>query len=498
MAPGRPAAKDRSCDLTYGELAAGIAATAGAMVRRGVGAGDRVALHLPNSVDFLVASCAAMWTGAVFVPLALPDPAARLRTILASCRPSLVVTTEPDRPDGAYEGYRTCTPSLLREEAAGGEPAPAPYPAGADEGAYCIYTSGTTGEPKGVLIGHGAFDHSVSETSRRLGLGPETRALCVSPFHFDGSFGTLFPVPASGGSLVILPREALVLPRMFFSAVAEEAINHTSCSPSYLRRLLASPKLPSLAGTALATLGLGGEECVADDLARLWEAVPGLRVFNRYGPTETTIAVTTSELRPSDAAPGRRLPIGRPHDGVSFHLLDENGAPIDRPGVTGELFIGGAQLMNGYLGDPATTAAVLRDDVVPGRLVYRTGDLVTCDEDGRHVFVDRADRVVKRDGVRLSLAEVARALRAVEGVEAATCAAYAGEGGLAVAGFVVDPTGRPEAELRQGLRELLPITMLPNVLVSVDALPVTSSAKVDEAQLLEAAGLEPLRRHAHP
>lgn len=85
-------------------------------------------------------------------------------------------------------------------------------------------------------------------------------------------------------------------------------------------------------------------------------------------------------------------------------------------------------------------------------------------------------------------------MRRLEGIEAATCTAYGREVGLGIAGFVVDPAGRPEAELRHRLRDLLPVAMLPDVIVAVDTLPVTSSGKVDEARLLASAGLEPLRR----
>ena len=170
--------------------------------------------------------------------------------------------------------------------------------------AYAIYTSGTTGTPKGVLIGNAAFSAAVTAAVDALGLDQATRTLCVSPFHFDGSFGTLFPTLFAGGSVVIRPREALLFPRTFFNAVANEDITYTGFSPSYLRLLLASPQMGKLAGTTLEVVALGGEACSAADVEALWAAAPGLRVFNRYGPTETTIAVTHVELTPGHG--GRR------------------------------------------------------------------------------------------------------------------------------------------------------------------------------------------------
>ena len=289
--------------------------------------------------------------------------------------------------------------------------------------AYAIYTSGTTGAPKGVLIGNAAFSAAVVATVAALGLDQTTRTLCVSPFHFDGSFGTLFPTLFAGGAVVIRPREALLFPRTFFNAVANEDITYTGFSPSYLRVLLSSPQVGKLAGTTLDVVALGGEACSAADVEALWAAAPGVRVFNRYGPTETTIAVTHVELTPGMVADGV-VSMGRPHPGVDFHLVDESGHLVDGAGQVGELHIGGAQLMTGYWGAPGLTAEVLRTDVVEGRTLYRTGDLVYRTPEGDYVYVDRADRVIKRMGVRISLVELAEALRGLDGVTAATCVAY--------------------------------------------------------------------------
>ena len=198
---------------------------------------------------------------------------------------------------------------------------PGPVPA-SPRVAYAIYTSGTTGTPKGVLIGGTAFGAAVEATSRALGLDRATRTLCVSPFHFDGSFGTLFPTLYSGGAVVIRPRDALLFPRTFFNAVVNERITYTGFSPSYLRLLLASPQMAKLADSPLDVIALGGEASSIADIRSLWSAAPQVRVFNRYGPTETTIAVTHVLLTPEMTADGT-VPMGYPHPGVSFYLVDE-------------------------------------------------------------------------------------------------------------------------------------------------------------------------------
>jgi acyl-coenzyme A synthetase/AMP-(fatty) acid ligase len=276
---------------------------------------------------------------------------------------------------------------------------------------------------------------------------------------------------------------------MFFAAVEREDINFTSFSPSYLRRLLASPDVSRLAGSKLGALGLGGEECVADDLRRLWDAVPSIRVFNRYGPTETVIEVTTFEVERSTVKAESRIPIGRPHPGVFFRIVGDDGNIVEGAGRPGELYIGGKQLMSGYWNDPILTAQVIREDVVPGERLYRTGDLVYRDDAGAYVYLDRTDRVLKRSGVRISLAEMAMALRKLDSVVGAVCVPFVRDDAVQIAAFVLSTDPLDAAEIRHRARQHLPVTMLPDVIELVSSLPLTSSSKIDEQGLLRQAGL---------
>jgi D-alanine--poly(phosphoribitol) ligase subunit 1 len=491
--PDLPAVKDLSADLSYAELCGEAARLGTGLAARGVKEGDRVCLLLPNSVDFVVAALASLWVGAIFVPLSVADPEARLASIVADCTPALVIRSDEAPNDDhapasdSLGGSPVLPISALRDEDA---ELRGPVPV-SPRVAYAIYTSGTTGAPKGVLIGSAAFGAAVEATSRALDLDRATRTLCVSPFHFDGSFGTLFPTLYSGGTVVIRPREALLFPRTFFNAVVNERITYTGFSPSYLRLLLASPQMAKLAGSSLDVIALGGEASSIADIRSVWSSAPEIRVFNRYGPTETTIAVTHVLLTPEMTADGT-VPMGYPHPGVSFHLVDSGGEVVNGPDQVGELYIGGDQLMAGYWGAPTLTAEVLRTDVVPGELVYRTGDLVYRDQNGSYVYVDRADRVIKRSGVRISLIELSEAMRSLDGVLAAACVTYDAEGDLGIVAFVVTEKDLSVSELRQAARERLPETMLPNRIELVRELPMTKSSKLDERLLLSEAGLRPL------
>jgi amino acid adenylation domain-containing protein len=480
--PGALALRDDYQALTYGELYERVTAFASGLAASGVRPGDRAAVYLENSATFVVAALGCLWLGAAFVPLSVNDPIGRIARIVADCKPALVVVRDHDKA-GSQLRTRTATVDTVL-----GRTGPTPTRAlDAERDAYLIYTSGTTGVPKGVRVPERALRQSSVTTARLLSLEESTRALCVSSFHFDGSYGTVFPTLVAGGSLVIPKREDLLFLKRFYTAVREEGITHTSFSPSYLRLLVSSCLLGRLANSELQTLALGGEECVAEDVAELWAVLPDLRVFNRYGPTEATVAVTTYEIERRDVS-GGKIPIGVPHDGVTFHVARPDGTLVDDHSEVGELYIGGEQLMRGYWGDGSLSRSVLRRDVVRGKVLYRTGDLVCRDAWGRYLYVGRADDVVKRNGVRISLGEVARSLRCVEGVTGALCLPVDLGGRLGIAAFVEAKPDVTVDELLDATSADLPAAMRPDEVFLLGSLPMTTSGKVDRQRLLDDAG----------
>jgi D-alanine--poly(phosphoribitol) ligase subunit 1 len=481
-----PAVKDLDRELSYAQLIDEVARLGTGLRDRGVGIGDRVALLIPNSVDFIVAALATLWVGAVFVPLAATDPRLRLATIVADCAPALVIasTVEGDSSLTSFGDVETVPMQLLRGDLG------APKFEGDEDSrvAYMIYTSGTTGKPKGVQISNAAFVAAVRSTMNALGLSRSTITLCVSPFHFDGSYANLFSTLVSGGTVIIRPRDALLFPRTFYNTIAKEKVTYSGFTPSYLRLLLASSQLSTLNDSTLEVIALGGEAVSREDLRALWADVPHLRVFNRYGPTETTIAVTNVELRREMIEVGA-IPIGRPHPGVTFILIDEGGRVVEGTNETGELHVGGVQLMDGYWANPDLTKSVMRGDLVPEETLYRTGDLAYRDERGNYVYVDRIDGVVKRNGVRISLVELSESMNQIGGVAVAACMTFDREGALGIVSFVVASGGITPLELRRAAGQLIPENMLPDRIEIVSAMPLNKSNQLDESRLLSEAGL---------
>jgi amino acid adenylation domain-containing protein len=488
--PDRTAIKDQDLIFTYKRLSDEAALVANGFSQHGVKEGDRVALLLDNSTDFVVSALASMWVGAIYVPMAVSDPQMRLAKMFADSAPALVVVADQSdrsRQPPPVSGVEYTRFSSLRSDSS---PSVSPV-ADCPRPTYSMYTSGTTGTPKGVLVGSRAFLAAVESTALALDLGENTRTLCVSPFYFDGSFATLFPTLYCGG-LVVLRPFSLLFSRTFFDTVINEQITYTGFSPSFLRLLLASSQMPKLARSHLDVIALGGEASTPSDLNQFQSYAPNIRIFNRYGPTETTIVVTHQHVTPEIVSTGV-VPLGRPHAGVTFHLIDGEGNFITEAGRIGELYIGGVQLMDGYWGAPALTDEVVRDDVITGEKVYKTGDLVFRTEDGNYVYVDRADRVINRHGLRISLIEVAEALRSVPHVVAAACVTYDDHGDLGVASFVVTDAPMSSVALREAALEQLPEAMLPNRFEFVKELPLNKSNKLDEKRLLLDFGLTPLR-----
>ena len=490
--PRHVAVKDADGMLTYEELIAVVSRAAAALTARDVAQGDRVVLLLQNSIDFVVGALASLWIGAIFVPLDATDPAQRLASLIADCRPSVVLSNGVADHDVLAEDLDTSIFMSMADLLVDAVDTMQATPAG-ERPSYLIYTSGTTGTPKGVTIGSTAFEVGVSSCCDELGLGPTTRSLLVSPLHFDGSFDTLFTTLVSGGTLIIRPRESLLFPRFFFNTVIAESVTYTGFTPSYLRNLMSDPQFHRLATSDLQVIALGGEACSIGDLHGIWSVLPQVRIFNRYGPTETTIAVTHAELTPSMLSSGV-IPIGRPHPEVQFYLIDEFGRLIDELDIAGELYIGGRQLMDGYWNSPDLSAEVMVTDIVAGERVYRTGDIVYRSSADEYVYVGRADRVVKRSGIRISLVEITDAFSVISGVSNVATVVFDNDGVLGIATFLVVRSEVLQVDLYRQAREILPASMLPDHMLVVDAIPLLASGKTDDRALLVSAGLKPLVR----
>ncbi|MBK3569828.1 amino acid adenylation domain-containing protein, partial [Streptomyces sp. MBT62] len=403
--------------LTYAELDARAAKLAHALVARGAGPEQVVALAVPRSADMIVAEVAVLKAGAAYLPVDTDYPADRIAYMLADARPVCLVTTAeiaPDLPPG-LDPLVLDAPETVAELAAH----PAQGPSTADElttahAAYVIYTSGSTGRPKGTVLSHAGVAKLVATQRERFGIGPHSRVLQFASPSFDVAFWDLCLGLLSGGRLVVVPADRRVPGAPLADYANEHGITFMILPPALLAAMPEDVQLPPE-----ATL-LAGTERVSPELVGRYAR--GRMMFNAYGPTEATTNSTLGLCDP-DTPAGTIVPIGIPDPGTRAYVLDDRLRPVPA-GVTGELYLAGDGLARGYLGRPALTAerfvaAPAEMAAAPGERLYRTGDLVRWKTDGRLEFHGRVDTQVKIRGFRIEPGEIESVLRSHPAVDQA-------------------------------------------------------------------------------
>ncbi|HEY0640001.1 MAG TPA: amino acid adenylation domain-containing protein, partial [Pseudonocardiaceae bacterium] len=470
--------------LSYGELAGRALRVAGALRDRGVVTGDLVGVSLPKGPDQLAAVLGVLAAGAGYVPVGVDQPPARRDTMLATA--------------GARE---TLTAERVAE-ALVGKPLAAPVPVDPGALAYVIFTSGSTGVPKGVELTHRAALNTVDDLNGRYGVGPDDRVLAVSALDFDLSVYDVFGLLGAGGTVVCVDEDLRRDAHAWAELVRAHGVTVWNTVPALLDMLLVAATAEDLATLRLALVS--GDWVGLDLHPRLREKQPSCRLVAMGGATEAAIWSNYHEVTEVPSH-WRSIPYGRPLRNQRFRVVDVEGR--DRPDwVTGELWIGGAGVAQGYRADPDTTAAKFVEH--DGGRWYRTGDLGRYWPDGTLEFLGRTDHQVKLRGHRVELGEVEAALHAHPGVThavaavagdhlAAAVVTVTGGGGTDVTdvtGGTGDGTGDAAAELTRFVADRLPGHMVPARVLVLDALPLTANGKVDRAavgRLLAEQGLDP-------
>ena len=482
QSPDAVAIHDGHRVLTYGALEARANAMAEQLRQMGSGPETRTGILLDRSIELVVGIFAILKTGAAYVPLDPKYPLQRLSFIARDAAISALVT----RSDLVDTVSLPEVPDLLVDQitAEFGEtqkplPVRRPEP---NQLAYLIYTSGSTGTPKGVAIEHNQAAAMIAWAGTEFPKPWLQGVLASTSVCFDLSIFEIF-LPLSNGGSVVMVENALQLPQ---AAVAPK-VTLINTVPSAMAALLADHQLPP----SVKVVNLAGEP-LPGDLARGLYRQPNLeKVYNLYGPSETTTYSTFVAVpREMPGAPT----IGRPIGGTSIYLISE-AMSLKPTGVPGELAIGGAGVARGYLGRPAMTASRFVPDPFseePGARLYRTGDLARIKREGEDVldFLGRSDHQVKLRGFRIELGEIENALRETD--EVAECLVTTDRGKAedmpGDARLVAYLVGRKEADvkiesLRNRLAEKLPGFMVPSSFVILESFPLTPNGKIDRKAL---------------
>lgn len=493
-------------EISYRRLDRQVQEYAAVLDGLGLDVGDRVVVEADTTAASVALLLACAKLGLPFVPVSPQSPDARLRSILGSVEPALHARAEglAHREPTASVGSAHFGPGGLVVERPPTRRVRRRRNVLATDTAYIIFTSGSTGTPKGVVMSHRAivtFLHAMLADGL---VAPDDRVAGTSPLQFDFALFGIGVALAAGGTLVPVPRANLDSPRRMVGFLQDAEVTQVHGVPSLWRPVLrVDPDLLKELGQ-LRSVVFAGEEFPIPELRRLQETLPGVRLVNGYGATESMAASFTDVPDPLPADQDR-LPIGHAHSGAEMTLVGRDGEVLTEPGLTGEIYLRSPSLFTGYWNDPEATAAVLVPDPAEprqGQVVLRTGDLARLGDKGELYFLGRSDYQVQIRGNRVELGEIEAALTRLPAVTAAaaTLVPRAGDHVL-MAAVVLD---RPEADLdvRAALdfcaREL-PAYMVPRSIHTVPELPLTENGKVDRASLtrtLAAPRSAPEARHA--
>ncbi|GAA2598890.1 amino acid adenylation domain-containing protein [Actinomadura fulvescens] len=479
---------DGELRLSYHDLLAKAVAIRDVLRSQGVRRGDIVALALGRSAPLAAAVLGVWAAGASYLPLDAHHPAMRLAYQVEDADAQLILVAGEGTAHSAWSGGR---PVVAVRDLPPGDSALLLDQGAPDPGdiAYVIYTSGSTGRPKGVAVTHRNLANLVHDFAGRLPVEAPAGVLWSTTPAFDISALELFLPLLTGGRLVVASDDAQLRPRVFLDLIKDQDVSVVQATPTAWRMTV-----PEVEGELAGRTVLCGGEPMPATLARDLLAC-GCRLFNVYGPTETTIWSTAAELHGSPEDP---VPIGRPLANTQVFVLDPRGQELP-PGVPGELCIAGAGVAVGYLGRPELTAERFGTHPRHGRF-YRTGDLARLRHDGTLEMLGRSDRQVKLRGHRIELGEVEAALHEHHQVRlaAVTLSGDPQTDGRLVA-FVRPDTGTGgqgtlRDELWRHARTRLPDYAVPSAIVVVDRIPVTPNGKIAYRELLETAA----PRHAAP
>lgn len=457
------ALEDERESLTYAETISAADEIGRALAARGVRCGDVVATRLPRGVDRALAFLGCARIGALYMPLDVTHPSARLHSLISQARPVLVIGND-ESSDASVPELRSHGAHIDSDHA---------LPVSTDP-LYLIFTSGSTGAPKGVIVTNSGTSHLAEGMGSRFDVEPGDRWLQFAPIAFDASMAELITTLLRGATAVFAEAPRLLPGNDLRDTLRERLISHVILPPTALNVMAPIEIADSV------SIMVAGEPC-PPSLVELWGR--GRRLVNGYGPTEGTVCSTLSEPLNDDSVRGGSVSIGTPMPEVEVRIVDDLLRPVPI-GVRGEICFSGPSLAWGYFGRSGETASrfVANPWGPPGTRMYRTGDVGSWRPDGSLDCYGRIDTQVKVRGHRIELGEVERALAEHPAVDQAVATVHTEPSGhRRLIGYVV---GSDDAvSVRASVGDILPSYMVPAVIMPIEQLPLTANGKIDRTAL---------------
>jgi amino acid adenylation domain-containing protein len=470
--------------LTYRELNCRSNQLARYLKNLGVGQDSLVGISLERSMELIVALLAIFKAGGAYVPLDPSYPKERLANMLNDSRADVLVTqASVENHFSSFSGIHIAidrhwdTLDLESKDNFCSEIT-------ANNLAYVIYTSGSTGKPNAVMVEHRSLVNYLNWVNRSLLHDGPDNVPMVSRLNFDGCLKQLFAPLLRGGQVRVLSDDVVLQPAALLDALSKGPKMGLNCVPSLWASILDAIDSGQAAIPAenFTTLFLGGERLGKDLVQRSLVVAPHLKIWNLYGPTETTANATAARIHADGG-----ITIGQPIANAQIYILDPSLNPVPI-GILGELYIGGVGLARGYLNRPNLTAEKFIPNPFsdePGRRLYKTGDLACYMPNGHISFLGRIDNQVKIRGFRIELGEIEATLRQHPSIRDSVVLVRgeSPEDRRLVAYVVGTPGTLATTNLRKYLQQKLPEYMVPSVFVVLESLPLTPNGKVDRKGL---------------
>lgn len=511
---GDPALKDGlGNSLTYTEMGHRINAIAAVLLKAGATTGVRIGVFQDPSTDCICSMLATLRVGATYIPLDRRNSMARLASVVQEAQPSIIVSDRYTRPHTKLLGADGAEEIVVSEipTPPSGIASPVPNLARPQSPAIILFTSGTTSKPKGIILTHSNLRAQSEGYSRTCGIPSKASVVLQQTIHsFDVSLDQIFAALADGGCLVVVPADKRGDPRAVTQMMIDYGVSYTVATPSEYGMWFRHAR-DNLLDCSTWRAAFGGGEHLPSSLIQEFKALalPRLSLYNNYGPTEASLAITKGKIDYRDPELETHVPAGYILPNYQVIIVNEQLEPVPL-GVPGEIIVGGPGVAAGYLGPPEmTTEKFISGDKL--RLSadkgtwYRTGDKGHLRHDGVLYVHGRiaGDFQVKIRGFRVEVAEIeAVILESSKGAltRAVVTARGSGEDRF-LAAHVVWAANHPQALRDDVVRRLrtelpLPSYMQPAVIVSIDSIPVTRNFKIDRnaIQALElpdlSAGIE--------
>lgn len=471
--------------LTYLELWSKAKKLALALIEKGVGANDRVALYMERDENVYAVREGIMLSGGAFVSVEPEYPDDRILYILKDAGISRLITSKElfNARRNLFDGLDILYTDDIFSENSFADSFDLPVMIDRDSAAYCIYTSGSTGNPKGVEILHrnlaNLLAYNDKNTLAKAYVDNSTVFLALAAITFDVSVIEEMMPLYHGRAVSIATEDEIHNPLLLMRTVKKTGVDMMKCTPSYLQSILDVPEAAD-ALSGLNALIVGAEPFPATLYAHIRKAGFKGTLFNSYGPTETCVSVSIGVLD------GRQVTIGGPTLNTYFLIRDGFGKLLP-PYAKGELVIAGAQIGKGYVGLDSMTKEKFITVKMNGKKLpaYRSGDIAYFNGSGEIVHCGRNDNQVKIRGLRIELDGVENVMNSFPGIKRSVVMVKGSGDGSFLCGYYASEQPVDETALVAHMKETLTAYMIPGVFVHLTELPLTVNGKVNKKALPE-------------